>query len=598
MPREIGYSSYDMKKSFLLSVAAGCSLTMGAWADMLTPHLLDAGANKTRSMLKMTELSGIKLPKDKKELFEWTEKSARSGNAQGQLLLGNMYDEGIGVPRDLDMAAKWYKQSADNGNAYAAYILGSMYAEGEGVKQDKSKAASLFKRAADKGSMRAQFNLGEMYRLGDGVDEDLEAAARWYKKAAEQGMPQAQVIYAQMLESGAGVNRNSETALKMIRSALVDDNKDINVAQIGQFTLQPLPTGKTETALVLMSYMNENFPKTPEEAKTWAMGHETEPAAQALLGLMYEEGVGVESDSKKAVEWFERAAGNKVIGAAYMLARLYYSGSGNVAQDREKAAKLMESAANAGHILAEYDLGCMYYQGDGVPASKETAAKWFLKAASAEEPLSYAQAAIGYMLYEGDGITQNKEQGLKWLASAARLGSAAALPPISTDLPFAKRVLQPDELKEKFKNKKPDELAEHALLKAMPDLGQYTYSDATYYDDGFGDGWLGSYEAVDRDKVRECEKAAEAGDADSQYTLGCMYYSGKGKGRNRGIAAKWFQKAADQGNDRAQYAMGYLTYFGKGGIKEDAFKAIEWFRKAADKGNSDARKALDVVVEK
>ncbi len=77
-----------------------------------------------------------------------------------------------------------------------------------------------------------------------------------------------------------------------------------------------------------------------------------------------------------------------------------------------------------------------------------------------------------------------------------------------------------------------------------------------------------------------------------------MYYSGKGKGRNRGIAAKWFQKAADQGNARAQYAMGYLTYFGKGGIKEDAFKAIEWFRKAADKGNSDARKALDVVVEK
>lgn len=47
---------------------------------------------------------------------EWYRKSANQGNAEAQVLLGVLYENGFGVPKDLSLAAFWYKKAADQGS--------------------------------------------------------------------------------------------------------------------------------------------------------------------------------------------------------------------------------------------------------------------------------------------------------------------------------------------------------------------------------------------------------------------------------------------------------------------------------------------------
>ena len=73
---------------------------------------------------------------------------ADKGNAQAQVIIGAMYDNGEGVPLDYRQAVLWYQKSAEQGNANAQYNLGMMYANGLGVPQDMVQALKWFNLAA------------------------------------------------------------------------------------------------------------------------------------------------------------------------------------------------------------------------------------------------------------------------------------------------------------------------------------------------------------------------------------------------------------------------------------------------------------------
>lgn len=73
---------------------------------------------------------------------------ADKGNAEAQLYIGAMYDNGEGVPLDYRQAVLWYRNAAEQGNASAQYNLGMMYANGLGVPQDGVQALKWFNLAA------------------------------------------------------------------------------------------------------------------------------------------------------------------------------------------------------------------------------------------------------------------------------------------------------------------------------------------------------------------------------------------------------------------------------------------------------------------
>jgi TPR repeat protein len=89
----------------------------------------------------------------------------------------------------------------------------------------------------------------------------------------------------------------------------------------------------------------------------------------------------------------------------------------------------------------------------------------------------------------------------------------------------------------------------------------------------------------------DMQKAAEKGDAASQYSLGVMYERGRGVPQDYVKAVEWYQKAADQGYAKAQYGLG-LMYDNGYGVERSRHIGCNWLRKAGDQGHEDAIKAI------
>ena len=58
------------------------------------------------------------------------------GEAEAQVLLGSMYEQGWGVPQDYGIALSWLRKAAEQGSAKGQALLGGMYVMGHGVPQD------------------------------------------------------------------------------------------------------------------------------------------------------------------------------------------------------------------------------------------------------------------------------------------------------------------------------------------------------------------------------------------------------------------------------------------------------------------------------
>jgi TPR repeat protein len=90
------------------------------------------------------------------------------------------------------------------------------------------------------------------------------------------------------------------------------------------------------------------------------------PAAQAALGQMYLQGLGVAQDYAMAAKWLTPAATNGIAAAQAQLATLYMLGMG-VPKDEAQAAYWTKRAADHGVRRSQVDLAAMYYQGVGLP---------------------------------------------------------------------------------------------------------------------------------------------------------------------------------------------------------------------------------------
>ena len=108
---------------------------------------------------------------------------ADRGDADAQVWIGRMYDDGKGVPQDYVEAAKWYRYAAEQGNLGAQFWIGLKHHNGEGVLQDYVEAVKWFRRAAERGDSVAKPMLGLMYRYGNGVPQDYVQAHMWYNLA-------------------------------------------------------------------------------------------------------------------------------------------------------------------------------------------------------------------------------------------------------------------------------------------------------------------------------------------------------------------------------------------------------------------------------
>ncbi len=86
-------------------------------------------------------------------------------------------------------------------------------------------------------------------------------------------------------------------------------------------------------------------------------------------------------------------------------------------------------------------------------------------------------------------------------------------------------------------------------------------------------------------------RAAEAGNAYAQMTVGDLYAAGTGVPRDLRQAALWRNRAAEQGNAAAQAKLGEMFLKGEG-VSRDDRQAERWLAHAADQGDAHAQYLL------
>jgi len=298
--------------------------------------------------------------------------------------------------------------------------------------------------------------------------------------------------------------------------------------------------------------------------------------AQNNIGMLYEQGRGVEQDASLAVAWYRRAADQGLATAQSNLARMYDRGLG-VAQDGAEAAVWYRRAAEQGHAQAQYRLGRMFDKGTGVPSDLDKAAKWYRRAAKQE--YGPAQAAIGSMYADGRGVTRDVEKATKWLgrASAQGIAVSAVVKQAAPDLAPAEAVYTDVEPTE--------EEASDAPVPPPPPPRPPTTAELERV-------------PFDYPELQEITQRADDGDAPTQYRLAQMYSTGEGAPQRLDVAARWYRAAAEQNHDMAAYKLAFLYLRGRGGLDKDYAQAYRWFCISAELGVGDAGRWRDRIREK
>jgi TPR repeat protein len=167
--------------------------------------------------------------------------------------------------------------------------------------------------------------------------------------------------------------------------------------------------------------------------------------AQNNLGVMYQKGLGVAQDFRKAYSWFEKAVAQNLPEAHVNLGLLYIDGLG-VTQDQQKAFSLFSIAARDKLPEAHHMLGLQLYQGIGVPIDLQEALQNFKDAAVLGYPES--QYMLAYLYQSGDLGKERADLAYVWSKIAGDYYNFE----IAQDLNYLTTLLLDE-----------DEQAEHAL---------------------------------------------------------------------------------------------------------------------------------------
>ncbi|KAF9922889.1 hypothetical protein FBU30_006986 [Linnemannia zychae] len=144
--------------------------------------------------------------------------------------------------------------------------------------------------------------------------------------------------------------------------------------------------------------------------------------AQTELGDMYKGGSGdFKQNYQKAMNWYLKAAIQGNAKAQYSIGIMYQDGLG-VQQDYTTAMIWYQKAASRGHAGAQCNIGCMYDSGQGAQLDHVAALTWFHK--SADQGYAHALYNIGVSYMNGQGVPRDSAKGMTWLHKAAIQGDA------------------------------------------------------------------------------------------------------------------------------------------------------------------------------
>ncbi|CAM0137443.1 hypothetical protein VKS41_003195 [Umbelopsis sp. WA50703] len=502
-------------------------------------------------------LNGWGVPRDATMGFEQLKTLASLDIQEAYYPLACCYADGLGVNVDKNTAFQWFEKSSVCGNNLAQYRAGAMLAQGVGVAQDDAKAFAWFKKSADAGNKYGQYLVGLHYEQGLSVKEDAEKSKEYYLKSAMQDFPDAQ--------SSLGIR-------------LADDGNH-----------------KDAVMWLEKAVQNDNTP------------------ALLKLGMMYEEGQGVDRNYEVALVHYKAAANRDDPVAQYLLGLNYRMGDLGLEQNYSEALQYLQKSANAGFPSAQRVLGLMYSEGVGCQQDHEVAFGWFQKAAAHNDVR--AIGLLGNCYEHGNGVQQDYEKALEYYKQAAEAGSDMAEFSMGQLLHMLKqldeaflwytkaakrnrqnaRLMVARYMLHGWGNAPHDPEAAFIQLKVLADNEDFA---GAYF-------WVGACYEEGGGVVQDMEKAfvyylksANSGDVDGEFQVALMLSNGHGVSVNRKEAFEWYTKAASKGHKTAQFSLGLFYSKGLEGIPLDLSKAQVLFQKAATQDLPVAINALSKLLMK
>lgn len=204
------------------------------------------------------------------------------------------------------------------------------------VMGEEHEAAQAFLMAAESGIPQAQYFLGTAYRNGLGADKNLSAAIGWWMLAAEQGVSQAREALIQLRKEALSPAPGSSAESRLIvqafdhyREGIWSDYPELSRERIGQSVgARLLEVGRPQEAVPILI----------KEAGSLS------DRSQVLLEALYEEGVDgqLPAYDRRILAYFQTAAAEGLPRPRSALARIYELGLG-VEPDRKKALMFLES---------------------------------------------------------------------------------------------------------------------------------------------------------------------------------------------------------------------------------------------------------------
>lgn len=263
------------------------------------------------------------------------------------------YEEGLRayLEKDFETAIGYWSNTDVSNDPRALFAMGVMHMRGIGTEQDQETGAQYYRKAADFQFASAQFNLGLAYYSGRGVAKDLEQSRHWWQLAAEQGHAIAQYNLGAILWSGSDAIKDQALAMHWFRKAKENGNRDASNFLLTLFA----PMYKELNANSLELARKDGTRQIPlvDEVGMYKLGLQAmqdkqygqafgywQPLAldghvdsQYQLGILYENGLGVEKDFTAALDWYQRAA-QKGQGEAQFRLGIYHM---NENPDRNEA---------------------------------------------------------------------------------------------------------------------------------------------------------------------------------------------------------------------------------------------------------------------
>ncbi len=317
---------------------------------------------------------------------------AQKGVVRAQAYMGILFERGQGVKSDLEVARAWYQKAADQGDVLAINNLATLYQEGtSATPQDYRRALDLYRTAALNGYGPSQVKLGTIYADGRSGARDLVEAYAWFTLAARQGIAEGQrgleAIRRQLTANQLSLGQRRVEEYRREISALKGEGyagNGGNRIKDGSdgFTRVPTPSRTRITALEnqtlnrgLNAFANRNYATAYQILLPLAKRGDSR--AQAFVGTMLNDGLGVEKNQGLARQWYERARFRGDFLAINNLGVLYRDGSRDIPRNYVKAIELFKEGAMMGDDQSQNNLGGMYLQGQGVPVNPVEAYAWF-----------------------------------------------------------------------------------------------------------------------------------------------------------------------------------------------------------------------------